>query len=91
MHGNPKNNGFPSQKMNMEERVYRFCPLQGQRQKRTESAEARLCPATELAGAQVALQRSPIFRTSAVIVLPGVEEQNRLLRFQKTNAFLIPQ
>jgi hypothetical protein len=37
--------------------------------KRAERVCTRLCPATELAGARVALLRCPILHTSAAIVL----------------------
>lgn len=43
--------------------------------KRAESVCTRLCPATELAGARVALLRCPILYTSAAIVLWIVKVQ----------------
>ena len=64
----------------LNERVYRIVsvavaemrPSTGCFAKRAERACTRLCPATELAGARVALLRCPILRSSAFIVVePG--------------------
>lgn len=63
----------------LKERVYRMLsvavaetrPSTGCFAKRAERACTRLCPATEPAGARVALLRCPILRASAAIVLYG--------------------
>ena len=60
--------------------AFLHCRAQTQR---AESACARLCPATELVGAQVALLRCPILPASAAIVLPCAAKQYKLLRFDE--------
>jgi hypothetical protein len=53
-----------------KKRVYRILSVAG-----AESACTRLCPATEPAGARVALLRGPILRASAAILLLCAAQQ----------------